>query len=169
MFLAALAVGPGVAAQDDRLVAVLDADKEGFLRSRTSLIQTSGRAARNIDGRVIFYGDVITGSMKKAIEETGRRRELQKEYNEAHGITPTSIKKEVKDILNTVYEADYVTIEVAEGTADYEAALTPRECKRRIDKLRKNMLAAAHDLDFEKAAKLRDDLFKLEKRMLETL
>ena len=151
------------------LVAVLDADKEGFLRSRTSLIQTSGRAARNIDGRVIFYGDVVTGSMKRAIEETSRRRELQKEYNEAHGITPTSIKKEVKDILNTVYEADYVTIEVAEGTADYEAALTPRECKRRIDKLRKDMLAAAHDLDFEKAAKLRDDLFKLEKRMLETL
>ena len=153
------------------LVAVLDADKEGFLRSRTALIQTAGRAARNIDGRVILYGDVVTRSMREAIDETDRRRKMQMEYNEAHGITPTSICKEIYNILDTVYEADYVTIpipmadQVAEDVAEY---LSPKEIKRRIERLRKQMKTAASALEFEKAAKLRDELFDLEKKYMET-
>jgi excinuclease ABC subunit B len=150
------------------LVAVLDADKEGFLRSRTSLIQTAGRAARNVAGRAICYADALTGSLRAAIDETGRRREIQRAYNEAHGITPASIKKEIHNILDTVYEADYAAIPapmVAEGETEY---LSPREIKRRIDRLRKEMLDAAAKLDFEKAARLRDELFDLEKRYLET-
>ncbi len=150
------------------LVAVLDADKEGFLRSRTSLIQTSGRAARHAQGKVIFYADKITDSMNAALDETSRRRKLQEEYNRAHGITPTGIKKEIKRILETVYESDYVTVEVAEKETPYAEILSPQECKRRMDKLRKEMLAAANKLEFEKAAKLRDEYFALEKRLLET-
>ncbi|MCH8332555.1 excinuclease ABC subunit UvrB [Candidatus Sumerlaeota bacterium] len=150
------------------LVAILDADKEGFLRSRTSLIQTSGRAARNIDGRVIFYADKMTNSMSATIEETERRREIQKAYNEEHGITPASIKKEVKRILDTVYEADYVTVEVGEDVAEYGQVLSPKEYKRRSAKMRKKMLAAANNLEFEKAAKLRDELLVLERRMIDS-
>jgi excinuclease ABC subunit B len=150
------------------LVAVLDADKEGFLRSRTALIQTSGRAARHVDGRVICYADTLTRSLKETIDETGRRREIQRAYNLEHGITPASIKKEIHNILDTVYEADYAAIPapmVAEGEAEY---LSPKELKRRTDRLRKQMLDAAANLDFEKAAKRRDELFDLEKRYLET-
>lgn len=151
------------------LVGVLDADKEGFLRSRTSLIQTSGRAARNIDGRVIFYGDSVTRSMKAAIEETERRRVIQHEYNVEHNITPASIKKDIKDILDTVYEADYVTVSVNEFETEYGQPLSPKEFRRKLEKLRKDMVAAANKMEFEKAAKLRDELFDLEKRQLEIL
>jgi excinuclease ABC subunit B len=150
------------------LVAVLDADKEGFLRSRTSLIQTAGRAARNIEGKVIFYADKITDSMKFTMDETTRRRAIQRQYNEDHGITPTSIKKDIRDILDTVYEADYAAIPnplAAEGEAEY---LTPKEIKRRTDKLRKQMMDAASKLDFETAAKLRDELLQLQKRYIDT-
>ncbi len=148
------------------LVAVLDADKEGFLRSRSSLIQTAGRAARNVEGRVIFYGDRMTDSMRATIEETNRRREIQSAYNEANGITPQSISKRIHNILDTVYEADYAAIPVlavAEGEAEY---LSPKECKRRIEDVRKRMLEAAARLDFEAAARLRDELFELERRFL---
>ena len=153
------------------LVAVLDADKEGFLRSRTSLIQTAGRAARNLAGRVVLYGDNITGSMKEAVDETNRRRAIQKEYNETHGITPQSIRKDIKNILDTVYESDYAPLppteeEVAEGRAAYH--MTPKEAKRRKELLRRQMLEAAGNLEFEKAAELRDRLFELEKKVLQT-
>ncbi|MCE5230261.1 excinuclease ABC subunit UvrB [bacterium] len=148
------------------LVAVLDADKEGFLRSRTSLIQTAGRAARNIGGRVILYGDTITGSMKEALEETARRRKIQAEYNEEHGITPQSVKKRIHNILDTVYEADYAEIpevEVAETGAEY---FSMHEIQRKIAALRKQMTEAAGKLDFETAARLRDEMFDLEKKLV---
>ena len=150
------------------LVAVLDADKEGFLRSRTSLIQTAGRAARNINGRVIMYGDTVTRSMREAIDETTRRRELQREYNVAHGITPVGIKKEIHNILDTVYEGDYYTIEVPMAAEEMSEYLSAKEIKRRMDSLRKRMQEAAAKLEFEEAARLRDELFQLEKRFLET-
>jgi excinuclease ABC subunit B len=167
------------------LVAVLDADKEGFLRSRTALIQTAGRAARNLDGRVIFYGDKVTDSMRATIEETGRRRERQAAYNAEHGITPASIKKEIHNILDTVYEADYAPVPhvgasaepggmdgagadaVAEAPADYAAS--PRDLKRRIEVIRKQMREAAAKLEFEKAAELRDKMLTLEKKLFETV
>ncbi|MEN6626723.1 MAG: excinuclease ABC subunit UvrB [Candidatus Sumerlaeia bacterium] len=148
------------------LVAVLDADKEGFLRSRTSLIQTAGRAARNVSGRVILYGDTITGSMREALEETSRRRKIQAEYNEAHGITPQTIRKRIHNILDTVYESDYAQIpevETAEAEAEY---MSSHEIKRKIDALRKEMTDAAGRLDFETAARLRDEMFELEKKMV---
>jgi excinuclease ABC subunit B len=151
------------------LVAVLDADKEGFLRSRTSLIQTAGRAARNNNSKVLFYGDTVTASMQAAIDETDRRRAIQAEYNAAHGITPTTIKKAIHNILDTVYEADYASVPdlamVAEEGGEY---LSPRDLNRRIEKLRKEMKEAAAKLEFEKAAELRDRLLALEKKLLET-
>jgi excinuclease ABC subunit B len=146
------------------LVAILDADKEGFLRSTVSLIQTCGRAARNIDGRVIMYADVVTDSMQRAIEETDRRRALQDQFNHDHGITPESVKKSITNILDTVYEADYPTVPmVAEPEEKYLA--DPKALSRTINKLRKEMLAAAARLDFERAAELRDKLFSLEKKV----
>ncbi len=152
------------------LVAVLDADKEGFLRSRTSLIQTAGRAARNVEGRVILYGDKVTASMRTAIDETGRRRAVQAEFNEKHGITPQTIRKEIKNILDTVYESDYAPIPMLDQVAEQEAEyITPKEYKRRVTRLKKQMLDAASKLEFEKAAKLRDELFTLEKKYLETM
>ncbi len=142
------------------LVAILDADKEGFLRSARSLVQTCGRAARNVNGQVIMYADTITGSMKAAIDETNRRRKLQAEYNQKNGITPETIKSSIKDVLSSIYEADYYTVPVvAEKKEEY---IPPHELPDIIKALRKEMGEAAKRLDFEKAAELRDRIKELE-------
>jgi excinuclease ABC subunit B len=144
-------------------VAILDADKEGFLRSETSLIQTIGRAARNVDGKVILYADQVTGSMQRAMEETGRRREKQVEYNTANNITPESIRKGIGDIMDSVYERDHVLIS-AGGAGDGEfgdAATIGHNFETVLADLEKRMREAAADLDFEEAARLRDELKRL--------
>jgi excinuclease ABC subunit B len=145
------------------LVAILDADKEGFLRSETSLIQTIGRAARNIDGRVILYADGVTGSMEHAIAETERRRDKQKEYNTANGITPESVRKGIADILDSVYERDHVLIATGEaGEGEFaEAATIGHNFEAVIADLETRMRSAAADLDFEEAARLRDEIKRL--------
>jgi excinuclease ABC subunit B len=144
------------------LVAILDADKEGFLRSETSLIQTIGRAARNIDGRVILYADGVTGSMERAIAETDRRRDKQQEYNAANGITPESVRKGIADILDSVYERDHVLIATGEGEGKFaEAATIGHNFEAVIADLETRMRAAAADLDFEEAARLRDEIKRL--------
>ena len=143
------------------LVAILDADKEGFLRSQRSLIQTCGRAARNINGRVLMYGDSVTRSMQACIEETGRRRIKQLAYNEEHGITPETVKKGLRSILESIEEKDYVTLPAGIAESD-EEYLAPKEIPKLVKKLRKEMLAAAKELNFEKAAGLRDRVKKLE-------
>ncbi len=149
------------------LVAVLDADKEGFLRSERSLIQTCGRAARNLHGQVILYADQVTGSMARAMEESRRRRQIQMEYNTMHHITPVSIQKAVDDILSSPYEADYVTVPVAaEAEGGY---LTADAFETRIKKLEKRMKEAAKKMEFEEAARLRDEIKELETRQLEVL
>ena len=149
------------------LVAILDADKEGFLRSERSLIQTCGRAARNIRGQVILYADQITRSMARAIEESDRRRQLQLEYNKKHHITPASIQKAVDDILASPYEADYVTVSVtAEAEGHY---LTSDAFEKRIKKLEKKMREAAKKMEFEEAARLRDEIRGLQVRQLEVM
>ncbi|MDO9500281.1 excinuclease ABC subunit UvrB [Falsiroseomonas sp.] len=142
------------------LVAILDADKEGFLRSTTALIQTIGRAARNVDGRVVLYADVMTESLKKALGETARRRQKQTEWNEAHGITPTSIRRDISDVLQSVYEQDYVTVEAVEG--DGTANFVGKDIGASIAELEKRMRAAAADLEFEEAGRLRDEIKRLE-------
>jgi excinuclease ABC subunit B len=147
------------------LVAILDADKEGFLRSERSLIQTCGRAARNVAGEVILYGSELTRSMNRAVEETERRRRLQGEFNRAHGITPETIRKEIRDILSSVYEADYVTVPVvAEEKAVYRSA---DELERHIAGLEKEMREAAARLEFEEAARMRDEIKGLRQELLE--
>ncbi len=139
------------------LVAILDADKEGYLRSKTSLIQTVGRAARNVEGRAILYADKITKSMQGALDENDRRREKQQAYNITHGITPESIKKSIGDVMGSVYEKDYATV------PRYEASeLSRKERKKYMDKLRKQMIEAATNLEFEEAARLRDEIQALE-------
>jgi excinuclease ABC subunit B len=147
------------------LVAVLDADKEGFLRSERSLIQTCGRAARNVNGLVILYGDQITGSMSRAIQESRRRRETQLEYNRVHRITPATIQRAIDSVLGSVYEADYVELPaVAEREQPY---LSAEELPGRIKELQKKMREAARRLEFEEAARLRDEIVRMEKRELE--
>jgi excinuclease ABC subunit B len=148
------------------LVAILDADKEGFLRSETSLIQTIGRAARNVDARAILYADRITGSMERAMAETQRRREKQQEWNAAHGITPESVKSNIKDILDSPYEkGDRVTIDagVAEGAKPFVGS----NFKITVRDLETRMREAAANLEFEEAARLRDELKRLKLLELE--
>ena len=141
------------------LVAILDADKEGFLRSERSLIQTCGRAARHVRGEVLFYADRVTPSIAAAVRETNRRRALQDSYNQKHGITPESIQSRIKDVLASVYEADYVTVPLAaEEQARYRVEDIPAQIKR----LKKEMQAAAKKLEFERAASLRDQVRALE-------
>ncbi len=146
------------------LVAILDADKEGYLRSATSLIQTSGRAARNVNGEVIMYADHVTDSMSATIQETERRRELQHAYNATHGITPESIKSSIRELLQTVYERDYYTVPVEEPSA--ETFESPAALQARIGELEARMKEAAKRLDFEQAAELRDRLKSLRKQQI---
>ena len=145
------------------LVAILDADKEGFLRSETSLIQTVGRAARNAEGRVIMYADMITDSMRAAIDETGRRREIQQKYNDANGITPQTIKKAVRALIS-------ISKAVAKEEAAFEKdpeSMDAEELEKLIASIQKKMKKAAADLDFETAAELRDKMIELKKYLLE--
>jgi excinuclease ABC subunit B len=141
-------------------VAILDADKEGFLRSETSLIQTIGRAARNVDGKVILYADHITGSMERAMAETSRRRAKQSEYNAAHGITPSSIKKNIGDIMGSMYERDHVTVDT--GMSEDGVAFIGHNIRAHITDLEKRMREAAGNLEFEEAARLRDEIKRLQ-------
>jgi excinuclease ABC subunit B len=143
------------------LVAILDADKEGFLRSETSLIQTIGRAARNVDGKVILYADQITGSMQRAIAETDRRREKQVEYNTIHGITPESIKRSIHDIMNSVYERDHVLVEIGDGGIADDVISIGHNFETVLNDLETRMREAAADLNFEEAARLRDEVKRL--------
>jgi excinuclease ABC subunit B len=144
------------------LVAILDADKEGFLRSETSLIQTIGRAARNVDGKVILYADQVTGSMERAMAETNRRRDKQQEFNQANGITPESVRKGIADILDSVYERDHVLVATGEGGGEFEDAATiGHNFEAVLKDLETRMREAAADLNFEEAARLRDELKRL--------
>jgi len=149
------------------LVAILDADKEGFLRSTVSLIQTFGRAARNVSGKVFLYADVMTESMKKAIAETNRRRKIQEEYNKKNNITPQSIKKRIDEVLTSIYERDY--FDYTRVSEDRDIYLSPEKRKKKIEQLEKLMKEASRNLEFEKAAKLRDELKKVKKMELEMI
>ena len=146
------------------LIAILDADKEGFLRSETSLIQTIGRAARNSEGHVIMYADTITDSMKRAIDETERRRKLQMEYNEAHGITPQTIKKAVRDLISISRK---IASEELRMEKDPES-MSKKELEKLIQDISKQMRKAAAELNFEAAAALRDKMIEL-KQMYEEM
>jgi excinuclease ABC subunit B len=147
------------------LVAVLDADKEGFLRSASSLIQTFGRASRNISGKAILYADTMTNSMRLAIEETERRRRIQQDYNKRNNITPESIHKRIDEVLSSVYERDY--LDYTRIAEDREFFLSPEKRRQRMDELERLMTEAARNLEFEKAAQLRDELTRLKKQELE--
>jgi len=138
------------------LVAILDADKEGFLRSERSLIQTSGRAARNVGGQVIMYADTITRSIQACLDETRRRRALQERYNREHSITPESIKKSIDNILSSIYEADYVSVPVV--SEEKQVYLSDTDLEKTIRQLKGEMKEAAKRLEFEKAARLRDQI-----------
>ena len=143
------------------LVAILDADKEGFLRSETSLIQTIGRAARNAQGHVIMYADTITDSMRRAIDETNRRRAVQEAYNEEHGITPQTIKKAVRDLIS-------ISKDIAREEKEYEKdpeSMSRKELEKLIGKVEKQMRKAAAELNFEAAAELRDKMIRLKKHL----
>ena len=146
------------------LVAILDADKEGFLRSAGSLIQTSGRAARNVNGQVVMYADRVTDSMRAALGEMSRRREIQEAYNQEHGITPESIVKEIDDVLSSLYERDYVTVPLAKETSP--VFRTRQEFRDHIAGLERDMRDAARNLEFERAAGLRDQVKTLRERDL---
>ena len=146
------------------LVAILDADREGFLRSERALIQTFGRAARNVNGKVILYADRVTPSMEAAIRETRRRRKLQEEYNRRHGITPETIKKQIPDLLASIYEADYYTVPVVRELE--EEYLSSKEIPALVEQLRKEMKEAASRLEFERAAELRDRIKRLQEILL---
>lgn len=143
------------------LVAILDADKEGFLRSATSLIQTIGRAARNAEGHVIMYADTITDSMREALDETNRRREIQMKYNEEHGITPQTIKKAVRDLISI---SRVIAKEEVRFEKDPES-MTKKELEKLIGDIQKKMQKAAADLNFEAAAELRDKMLELKKQL----
>ena len=145
------------------LVAILDADKEGFLRSQTSLIQTIGRAARHVNAEVILYADKVTDSMRTALQETERRRARQAAYNAEHGITPESIRRSIRDVLRSVEERDYFTVEAETPTEEFESAEALAETVKRLEG---EMKDAAKRLDFERAAELRDRLRALRKRDL---
>jgi len=146
------------------LVAILDADKEGYLRSRTSLVQTSGRAARHVNGEVIMYADAVTGSMRWALDETTRRRAIQEAYNREHGITPLSIQKGIPKAMYEASEADYVTVPIV---ADPAASYVPREeLPALLKTLERQMKDAAKRLDFERAAQLRDQIEGLKEAAL---
>src|SRR3972149_4027768 len=147
------------------LVAILDADKEGFLRSERSLIQTIGRAARHINGAAILYADVTTGSMRGAMEETARRRNLQRAFNKEHGITPETIKKQITDVLASIYERDYYTVPVLPD-AERMQYVARKEIPTLVATLEKQMKEAAKRLEFERAAELRDQIRDLQRRML---
>ena len=145
------------------LVAILDADKEGFLRSSTSLIQTIGRAARNAEGHVIMYADTITDSMRIALDETNRRREIQMKYNEEHGITPQTIKKAVRDLIS-------ISKEIAKEEVRFEKdpeSMNRKELEKLIAEVQKKMQKAAAELNFEAAAELRDKMIELKKQLQE--
>ncbi len=143
------------------LVAILDADKEGFLRSETSLIQTIGRAARNVDGRVILYADKTTGSMERAIAETNRRRAKQVEYNTAHGITPESVKRDIKEILASPYESRAMDRLTAPGLKEEARPFTGSNFQAALKDMESQMRAAAATLEFEEAARLRDEIKRM--------
>jgi len=145
------------------LVAILDADKEGFLRSQTSLIQTCGRAARNLNGRVIMFADTITQSMRRAIDETERRRAELRAYNEENGLTPEGIRKSIVDVLSSIYEKDYYEVPVDELDTK---GLKPKQLSKMVKRLKKEIAEAAKKWDFEKAALLRDRLLAIEKTEL---